>query len=73
LDEQDRRSIDQDISKRLTSSNTEKWLTIPEAFAAVDDLREKYNEDNEKLEFLEDYNDNLEEIFKQFESRLLTS
>ena len=44
-----------------------------EAFAAVDDLREKYNEDNEKLEFLDDYNDNLEEIFKQFESRLLTS
>ena len=42
-------------------------------FVAVDDLREKYNEDNEKLEFLEDYNDNLEEIFKQFESRLLTS
>ena len=73
LDEQDRRSIDQDISKRLTSSNTEKWLTIPEAFAAVDDLREKYNEDNDKLEFLDDYNDNLEEIFKQFESRLLTS
>jgi hypothetical protein len=73
LDEQDLRSIDQDIFKRLTSSNTEKWLTIPEAFSAVDDLREKYHEDNDKLEFLDDYNDNLEEILKQFESRLLTS
>jgi exodeoxyribonuclease-1 len=73
LNDLDRRSIDQDISQRLTSSNTEKWLTIPEAFAAVDDLRDKYNEDSEKLEFLEDYNNNLEEILKQHETRLLTS
>ena len=73
LVDNDRRLIDEDISKRLISSNTEKWLTIPEAFTAVDDLRDKYTEDRDKLEFLEDYNDNLEEIYRQHESRLLTS
>ena len=73
LVDDDRRLIDEDISKRLISSNTEKWLTIPEAFTAVDDLRDKYTEDRDKLEFLEDYNDNLEEIYRQHESRLLTS
>ena len=73
LVDEDRRLIDMDISKRLTSNNTEKWLTIPEAFAAVDDLRDVYNQDKEKLEFLDDYNDNLEEIYKHHESRLLTS
>ena len=68
-----RRLIERDISKKLISSNTEKWLTIPEAFAAVDDLRDEYSEDKDKLAFLEDYNNNLEEMYKEFESRLLTS
>ena len=60
-------------AQKLISSNTEKWLTIPEAFAAVDDLRDEYSEDKDKLAFLEDYNNNLEEMYKEFESRLLTS
>ena len=69
----DRGLIERDISKKLISSNTEKWLTIPEAFTAVDDLRDEYSEDKDKLAFLEDYNNNLEEMYKEFESRLLTS
>ncbi|MDG2187305.1 MAG: exonuclease domain-containing protein [Hyphomicrobiales bacterium] len=72
LNKYDSELIEKTIAKRLASSNTEKWLTIPEAFSAVDDLREKYSEEEDKLEFLNDYNSHLEEMLQMYQSTILT-
>ena len=56
------------LSTRMLSTNTEKWLTIPEAFNQVDDLREKYTEDEDKLEFLNEFNKYLEETLTIYQS-----
>jgi hypothetical protein len=72
LNKADEEFISKTISSRHASTNTEKWLTIPEAFAAVDDLREKHIEDEKSLEILNDYNSHLEKMLARYQSAILT-
>lgn len=72
LNKDDREFIAKIISSRHTSTNTEKWLTIPEAFAAIDDLREKHIENERNLEILDDYNSHLEKMLTGYQSATLT-
>ena len=72
LNKDDEEFIAKIISSRHASTNTEKWLTIPEAFAAIDDLREKYMEDEKNLEILDDYNSHLEKMLTGYQSATLT-
>ena len=56
-------------SSRLLSENSEKWLTIFEAYKKIDDLRDKYDNNNNKeaLNILENINSYLESIEKKLQ------
>ena len=56
-------------SSRLLSENSEKWLTIFEAYKKIDDLRDKYDNNNNKeaLNILENINSYMEKIEKKLQ------
>ena len=59
--------ISRSISERLLSKNKEKWLTIYDAYKKIDDLREKYdnNNDIEALTILNELNEYVENMEKK--------
>ena len=53
----------------MLSKNKEKWETIPSFYSEVDNLREiKYQDDEEMLELIEQYNQYVMEIESKLES-----
>jgi exodeoxyribonuclease-1 len=54
------------IAKRLLSSNSEKWNTIPRTYSEIDTLREKFEREGkpERLVILDDINAFVEEMEK---------
>ena len=58
------------IAKRILSENKEKWWTIPTAMVEIDNLRDKYsNENNEdKLKFLDEFDKYITSIQKKYEN-----
>ena len=61
--------INRSFAQRLLSKNKEKWETIPSFYSEVDTLRElKYQDDEEMLELIEQYNQYVMEIQARFES-----
>ena len=65
LDENTLRDIKKSISKRLLSNRDENWLTLYEAYKKIDDLREKCDNDKDKLRILNEINDYLERTESQ--------
>ena len=63
------KSIKREIATRILSDKKEKWWTCKEFYFECDNLREKYtNEKNEeKLKFLDEINDFVEGIQKNYE------
>ena len=57
------------IAKQILSTNDEKWNTIPKAYNELDNLRAKYEEENdtERLAMMNDLNNFLEEIEKKYQ------
>ena len=61
--------IHRSFAERLTSTNKEKWETIPSCFSEIDTLREtKYKDDKDMLALIDQYNKYIEEIQEKFES-----
>ena len=61
--------INRSFAQRLLSKNKEKWETIPSFYSEVDTLRElKYQDDEEMLELIEQYNQYVMEIESKLES-----
>ncbi len=60
--------IKEHFKKRILSKNKEKWLTIYDAYKKIDDLRIKYDNNNENLFILEDVNKYIENLEKKFNS-----
>jgi len=58
--------IQRTIAKRLLSSNSEKWNTIPRTYSEIDTLREKFEREGqpERLVILDDINAYVEEMEK---------
>ncbi len=58
------------IAKRILSENKEKWWTIPTAMVEIDNLRDRYsNENNEdKLKFLDEFDKYIMSIQKKYEN-----
>ena len=54
------------IAKRLLSTNSEKWNTIPRTYSEIDTLREKFEREGQpdRLAILDDINAYVEEIEK---------
>jgi len=61
--------INRSIAKQIFSNNNENWNTIPNAYKEIDDLRDKYENDqnNENLKRLDDLNNLIEAIEKKFQ------
>ena len=53
-----RSEINRKNAKRLLSKNDEKWNTLPKAYNEIDNLRSKYEDENdaERLKLLEELN-----------------
>ena len=70
LSKSDYNLIHKDISKKLLSTNNEKWNTIPRTYSEIDTLRIKFEKDNqpEKLKILDDINAYVEDLEKFYSS-----
>ena len=58
------------IAKRILSEKKEKWWTVKECFFEIDNLRDKYSDENdeEKLKFLDEFNEFVMSIQKKYEN-----
>ena len=63
------KKINRNIANQILSNNDEKWNTIPKVYKEIDDLRDKYEEENneENLKILDDLNNFIEDIEKKFQ------
>ena len=68
LPKEDYKKIHRDFAKKVLSTNDEKWNTIPRTFSEIDTLRNKFENDEEKLKNLEDINDYIQELEKSYQS-----
>jgi exodeoxyribonuclease-1 len=66
LPKQEYNQINRMIAKRLLSTNTEKWNTIPRTYSEIDTLREKFEREGkpERLIILDEINGYIEEMEK---------
>ena len=65
LEKKDLDKIKKHLQDRLLSSNKEKWLTINECYKKIDDLRAKYDNNNEEnILILDDINKYIENLEK---------
>ena len=60
-------AIHKEIAERVLSSNKEKWNTIPRTYSEIDTLRNKFKDDKEKLEMLNEINSYIEEMEKMYQ------
>ena len=54
LPKEEYNSVHKEIAARILSTNEENWNTIPRTYSEIDTLRNKFKDDNEKLEALEE-------------------
>jgi len=59
--------VHKEVASRILSTNEEKWNTIPRTYNEIDTLRNKFKDDEEKLEALENINSYIEEIEKIYQ------
>ena len=57
-----------EIATRVLSTNKEKWNTIPRTYSEIDTLRNKFKDDKEKLEMLNQINSYIEEMEKVYQN-----
>ena len=60
-------SVHKEIASKILSTNEEKWNTIPRTYNEIDTLRNKFRDDKDKLNALEDINSYIEEIEKTYQ------
>ena len=60
-------SVHKEIASRILSTNKENWNTIPRTYNEIDTLRNKFKDDKDKLNTLEDINSYIEEMEKSFQ------
>ena len=64
------KSIKKGIAKRILSEKKEKWWTVSMCFTEIDNLRDKYSDENdeEKLKFLDELNEYVMSIQQKYEN-----
>ena len=67
LPEDEYKTIHKEIALRVLSTNKEKWNTIPRTYSEIDTLRNKFKDDKEKLEMLNEINSYIEDIEKNYQ------
>ena len=63
-------TIHKDTARKLLSTNSEKWNTIPRTYSEIDTLREKFEREGhpEKLTVLDEINAYVEDLEKIYSS-----
>ena len=59
--------VHKEIASRILSTNEEKWNTIPRTYNEIDTLRNKFKDDKDKLNALEDINSYIEDMEKMYQ------
>ena len=67
LPKEEYNSVHKEIAARILSTNEENWNTIPRTYSEIDTLRNKFKDDNEKLEALEEINSYIADIEKMYQ------
>jgi len=67
LPKQEYEAMHKEIALRVLSTNKEKWNTIPRTYSEIDTLRNKFKDDEKKLEVLEEINLYIEEMEKMYQ------
>ena len=64
------KKIKKGIAKRILSEKKEKWWTVSTCFNEIDNLRDKYSDENdkEKLKFLDELNEYVMSIQQKYEN-----
>ena len=60
-------SIHKEMASRILSTNKEKWNTIPRTYSEIDTLRNKFKNDQDKLNALDEINSYIEEMEKMYQ------
>ena len=60
-------SMHKEVSARVLSTNKENWNTIPRTYSEIDTLRNKFKDDKDKLNSLDQINIFIEELAKKYE------
>ena len=68
LPKEEYNSMHKEIASRILSTNDENWNTIPRTFSEIDTLRNKFKDDEKKLNALEEINSYIEEIQKIYQN-----
>ena len=55
------------MATRILSTNKEKWNTIPRTYSEIDTLRNKFKDDKEKIEKINEINLYIEELEKMYQ------
>ena len=58
--------VHKEIASRILSTNEEKWNTIPRTYSEIDTLRNKFKDDKEKLNMLNEINSYIEDMEKMY-------
>ena len=67
LPQEEYNSIHKEMATRILSSNEENWNTIPRTYSEIDTLRNKFKDDKEKLQALQDINSYIEDMEKMYQ------
>ena len=64
------KTIKKTIAKRILSEKKEKWWTVSACFAEIDNLRDRYSDENDeqKLKFLDKLNEFVMSIQQKYEN-----
>ena len=60
-------AVHKEVALRILSTNEEKWNTIPRTYNEIDTLRNKFKDDENKLELLDDINSYIQEMEKMYQ------
>ena len=60
--------IHKEVASRVLSTNKEKWNTIPRTYSEIDTLRNKFKDDKEKLQMLNEINSYIEEMERMYQN-----
>ena len=67
LPQEEYNSIHKEMATRILSSNEENWNTIPRTYSEIDTLRNKFKNDQDKLNALDEINLYIEEMEKMYQ------
>jgi exodeoxyribonuclease-1 len=67
LPKEEYEAIHKEVAARVLSTNKEKWNTIPRTYSEIDTLRNKFKDDEKKLETLKEINSYIEEMEKMYQ------